>query len=75
MERTYLEERRQKGLESRTSPVATGQGEIRVQNELLRNELLAEVDSIAPILAEHASLSEKLGRQDAPSVQALRTGL
>jgi hypothetical protein len=38
-----------------------------MQDERLRSELLAEVDSIAPILAEHASLLEKLGRQDAPS--------
>jgi hypothetical protein len=29
-------------------------GEIKRQDELVRNELLAEVDSIAPILAEHA---------------------
>jgi alkylation response protein AidB-like acyl-CoA dehydrogenase len=35
--------------------------------------LLAEVDSIAPILAEHAPLSEKLGRLDAPSVEAVRS--
>jgi alkylation response protein AidB-like acyl-CoA dehydrogenase len=44
-----------------------------MQDERLRNELLAEVDSIAPILAEHAPLSEKLGRQDAPSIEALRS--
>jgi len=44
-----------------------------MQDELLRNELLAEVDSIAPILAEHAPLSEKLGRLDAPSIEAVRT--
>jgi indole-3-acetate monooxygenase len=43
------------------------------QDELLRNELLAEVESIAPILAEHAALSEKLGRLDAPTVEAMRT--
>jgi alkylation response protein AidB-like acyl-CoA dehydrogenase len=43
-----------------------------MQDEL-RNELLAEVDSIAPILAEHAPLSEKLGRLDAPSVEAVRS--
>jgi alkylation response protein AidB-like acyl-CoA dehydrogenase len=43
-----------------------------MQDELLRNELLAEVDSIAPILAEHAPLSEKLGRLDAPSIEAMR---
>src|SRR5216683_886438 len=44
-----------------------------MQDELLRNELLAEVDSIAPILAEHAPLSEKLGRLDAPSIEAVRS--
>ena len=43
------------------------------QNELLRNELLAEVESIAPILAEHAAPSEKLGRLDAPTIEAMRT--
>jgi alkylation response protein AidB-like acyl-CoA dehydrogenase len=43
-----------------------------MQDEHLRNELLAEVDSIAPVLAEHAPLSEKLGRQDAPSIEAMR---
>ena len=43
------------------------------RDELLRNELLAEVQSIAPILAEHAALSEKLGRLDAPSFEALRS--
>jgi alkylation response protein AidB-like acyl-CoA dehydrogenase len=44
-----------------------------MQDELLRTELLAEVDSIAPILAEHAASSEKLGRLDAPSIEALRS--
>jgi hypothetical protein len=44
-----------------------------MQNELLRNELLAQVDSIAPILAEHAPLSEKLGRMDEPSIEAVRS--
>ena len=44
-----------------------------MQDELHRNELLAEVDSIAPILAEHAPLSEELGRLDAPSVESLRS--
>ena len=43
-----------------------------MQEELLRNELLGDVDSIAPILAEHAASSERLGRLDAPSVEALR---
>jgi indole-3-acetate monooxygenase len=44
-----------------------------MQEERLRNELLAEVDSIAPILAEHAPLSEKLGRLDVPSIEAVRS--
>jgi alkylation response protein AidB-like acyl-CoA dehydrogenase len=43
-----------------------------LQNESLREELLAEVDSIAPILAEHAPKSEKLGRLDDVTLQALR---
>jgi alkylation response protein AidB-like acyl-CoA dehydrogenase len=43
------------------------------QEELLRDELLAEVESIAPILAEHASLSEKLGRLDEATFEALRS--
>ena len=44
-----------------------------MQDELLRTELLAEVDSIAPILAEHAASSEKLGRLDAPSLEAVQS--
>jgi indole-3-acetate monooxygenase len=44
-----------------------------MQEELLRTELLAEVDSIAPILAAHAASSEKLGRLDAPSAEAVRS--
>jgi indole-3-acetate monooxygenase len=44
-----------------------------MQDELLRTELLADVDSIAPILAEHAPLSEKLGRLDDSSIQAVRS--
>jgi alkylation response protein AidB-like acyl-CoA dehydrogenase len=44
-----------------------------MQDELLRTELLAVVDSIAPILAEHAPLSEKLGRMDAASIEAVRS--
>lgn len=44
-----------------------------MQDEHLRTELLAEVDSIAPILAEHAPLSEKLGRLDDPSIEAVRS--
>jgi alkylation response protein AidB-like acyl-CoA dehydrogenase len=42
------------------------------QDELLRNELLAEVESIAPVLAEHAPKSEKLGRLDGATMEALR---
>jgi indole-3-acetate monooxygenase len=44
-----------------------------MQGALLRDELLAEVDSIAPTLAEHAPLSEKLGRLDKPSIEAVRS--
>jgi indole-3-acetate monooxygenase len=44
-----------------------------MQDELLRDELLAEVDSIARILAEHAASSEKLGCLDAASVDAVRS--
>src|SRR5260370_25232388 len=44
-----------------------------MEDDPLRNELLAEVDSIAPILGEHAPLSEKLGRLDAPSIEAVRS--
>jgi indole-3-acetate monooxygenase len=40
-------------------------------NQLLCNELLAEVDAIAPILAEHAPLSEQLRRLDDPSFEAV----
>jgi alkylation response protein AidB-like acyl-CoA dehydrogenase len=46
--------------------------EINMQEELLRTELLAEVGSIAPMLTEHAASSERLGRLDAPSVEAVR---
>ena len=42
------------------------------QQDSLRDELLAEVDSIAPILAKHAPESEKLGRLDTPSIEAVR---
>jgi alkylation response protein AidB-like acyl-CoA dehydrogenase len=38
----------------------------------LREELLAEVDSVAPILAEHARSSEALGRLDDASIEAVR---
>jgi alkylation response protein AidB-like acyl-CoA dehydrogenase len=41
-------------------------------DESLRDELLAEVEAIAPILTEHAPESEKLGRLDESSVEALR---
>jgi hypothetical protein len=40
-------------------------GKSMPRNESLREELLSEVDSIAPILADHAASSEKLGRLDA----------
>ena len=43
------------------------------QEELLRKELLAEVESIAPIVAEHAAASEALGRLDEPTMAALRS--
>ncbi len=43
------------------------------QEELLRNELLAEVESIAPLLAEHAPSSEKLGRLDDATFEAARS--
>jgi alkylation response protein AidB-like acyl-CoA dehydrogenase len=44
-----------------------------MQNESLKDELLAEVDSIAPILAEHALVSEKLGRLADASAEAVRS--
>jgi alkylation response protein AidB-like acyl-CoA dehydrogenase len=44
-----------------------------MHDENLRNELLAEVESIAPLLAEHVPLSEKLGRLDDPSIQTVRS--
>jgi alkylation response protein AidB-like acyl-CoA dehydrogenase len=43
------------------------------QEELLRKELLEEIESIAPVLAEHATASEKLGCLDEPTLAALRT--
>jgi len=42
------------------------------QEELLRKELLAEVESIAPIVAEHAAASEALSRLTEPTMAALR---
>src|ERR1700679_932350 len=39
----------------------------------LRNELLAEVESIAPVVAEHAAASEALGRLDEAIMAALRS--
>src|SRR5436309_7070797 len=42
------------------------------RDEPLRKQLLAEVETIAPILAEHALPSERLGRLDGPTVEALR---
>ena len=41
-------------------------------DESLRDELLAEVEAVAPILTEHALHSEKLGRLDEPTVEGLR---
>jgi len=43
------------------------------QEEVFRNELLAEVNSIAPVVAEHAAASEALGRLDEPTIAALRS--
>jgi indole-3-acetate monooxygenase len=43
------------------------------QEELIREELLAEVESIAPVVAEHASASETLGRLNEPTMAALRS--
>jgi indole-3-acetate monooxygenase len=43
------------------------------QEQSLKNDLLAEVESIAPILAEHAASSEKLGRLDDASIEAVRS--
>lgn len=42
------------------------------QDESLREELVAEVKAIAPVLVEHSSESERLGRLDAPTMEALR---
>ena len=41
-------------------------------DESLRDELLAEVEAVAPILTEHAPQSEELGHLDEPTVEALR---
>jgi len=43
------------------------------QEEVLRKGLLAEIESIAPIVAGHAAASEALGRLDEPTMAALRT--
>jgi indole-3-acetate monooxygenase len=43
------------------------------QEDLLRKELLAEIESIAPVVAEHAAASEALGRLDEPTMTALRS--
>lgn len=42
------------------------------QDGSLRQELLAEIEAIAPILAEHTPESERLGRLDDPTTEALR---
>jgi alkylation response protein AidB-like acyl-CoA dehydrogenase len=41
------------------------------QQDSPREELLADVEAIAPILAEHAPGSEKLGRLDDGTLEAL----
>ena len=41
-------------------------------DESLRDELLAEVAALAPILTERAPQSEKLGRLDEPTITADR---
>ncbi len=43
------------------------------QEELLRKELLAEVESIAPVVDDHAAASEALGRLDEPMMAGLRS--
>ena len=42
------------------------------REELLRKELLATVESIAPVVAEHAAASEALGRLNDATMAALR---
>jgi hypothetical protein len=37
------------------------------QDESLREELVAEVKAIAPVLVEHSSEPERFGRLDAPT--------
>jgi len=45
-----------------------------MQNEEeLRKELLAEIESIAPVVAEQAAVSESLGRLSEPTMAALRS--
>jgi alkylation response protein AidB-like acyl-CoA dehydrogenase len=43
------------------------------QEELIRKELLAEVESIAPVVADHVGTSEALGRLDEAIMAALRS--
>jgi hypothetical protein len=43
------------------------------EEELIHKELLAEVESIAPVVAEHAGASEALGRLDESAMAALRS--
>ena len=43
------------------------------QDDLLRKELLAGVESIAPVVAEHTAACEALGRLDEPTIAALRS--
>ena len=42
------------------------------RNVQLRRELLAEVEAVAPTLAEHAADSEGLARLNTPSIEAVR---
>jgi indole-3-acetate monooxygenase len=42
------------------------------RNVQLRRELLADVEAVAPTLAEHAADSEGLARLNTPSIEALR---
>ncbi len=48
-------------------------GDKMLREEELRRELLAEVESIAPVVAEQAAVSESLGRLSEPTMAALRS--
>ena len=43
-----------------------------MQNQSLREELLVEIAAIAPILEEYEAASEKLGRLDDATMEAVR---